>query len=186
MVDEKLMAALKFTMEDLATNRLGSLSETQRKRLQAEERTIKAWSLAGGVVVALITVGCLYLAIKASTSSSWQAGILFYLGVLIGVLFSLILFQRLFSSPELIISHIDGMAKIDAAKRYDVNTRRNITYNELRIGGEHFIVSNNVKDLMQDKRFILYYINRSGEHPLDPSYLYSSRDILSVDTLEED
>ena len=85
---------------------------------------------------------------------------------------------RLKGGKNLVIARAQGRANVILSTSNSENIHQ-----ELQIGGKRFMGTTILADIMKGEEYIVYYIDRSKDHPYDMSYLYPSDDILSVELL---
>jgi hypothetical protein len=79
---------------------------------------------------------------------------------------------------KLIIARAEGRANTVLSTSNCANIHQ-----ELQIGGKRFIATTILADILQGQEYVVYYVDRSKEHPYDMSYLHPSEDILSAELL---
>ena len=84
--------------------------------------------------------------------------------------------ERLKGGKKLVIARAQGRANVVLSTSNNENIHQ-----ELQIGGKRFMGTTILADIMKSEEYIVYYIDRSKDHPYDQSYLHPSDDVLSVE-----
>jgi hypothetical protein len=189
MSETKLMETLNFDDADLASNRLGQLTQKQRDLLVEKAKSHKSFNTAIGVVIAVIFGGSLLTGLAAPliatlggsfltdgkitteamlTSLPFICMGLFFLVVFGGILFVVLklVFEKANRKVDTAVRRAEGKVNFVWVERRERNTSktgstyRTVRVLEMRIGGDTFTVNQELPNIInQGEEWIFYYTN---------------------------
>ena len=185
----ELMNVLDFNDADLASNRLGQLTQKQKDLLAEKAKSHKSFNTIIGVIIAVVFGGTLLTGLGAPIlatvgGSLLESGkvtteaLLTLIPIICVVLFVLVIFggflivilkvvfDRANQKVDTTVRRVEGMVNFIWVERRERNTSKTgPTYKtvrvlEMRIGGETFNVNNELPNVInQGEEWIFYYTN---------------------------
>ena len=185
----ELMNVLDFNDADLASNRLGQLTQKQKDLLAEKAKSHKSFNTIIGVIIAVVFGGTLLTGLGAPIlatvgGSLLESGkvtteaLLTLIPIICVVLFVLVIFggflivilkvvfDRANKKVDTTVRRVEGIVNFVWVERRERNTRKTgPTYKtvrvlEMRIGGETFNVNNELPNVInQGEEWIFYYTN---------------------------
>jgi hypothetical protein len=147
-----LMELLRFSEEDLATNRAGMLSEAQVERLRGARRRALLVSVGALVVIALVASGLLFI---AEQGGSW-------VGVLVGIALTLVNALIMARAVQSWLRTEDDLRR-GAVKQIEGNVKRTVRVfgrlpvYMLTINGREVVVTKEVFNAVKDGGYYRFY-----------------------------
>ncbi len=190
MADERLERYFHFDEQDLQANRSGQFSEKQKTRLVREDKYTRKWSLIGGGLLLLIAAIGPFGAVGGwNQFEDLPTKLIFVAGF--GVLWTLIWgsmawrqIRRALFRHEFKMGRAQGRARVVQASSPAGNGR--VTFHhELQIGGERFLATTFLGEIVQGTEAIVYFIDRTADDPYNKAGIYMSDNVLSIELVEK-
>lgn len=189
MSELELMRVLEFDETDLASNRLGTLTEKQKNLLAEKAKSHKSFNTAIGIIIVVMFGGTLLTGLfiplivglgggflENGTISTGDILItlpffcmgLFFLVVFGGILYFVlrVVFERANKKVDTTVRRAEGKVNFVWVEKQERNTSktgptyRTVRVLEMRIGGETFNVKHELPSIInQGEEWIFYYVN---------------------------
>jgi hypothetical protein len=189
MSEMNVQTVLDFDDADLASNRLGQLTQKQKNLLREKARSHKSFNTTVGIVIAIMAGGTLltglFVPIFATLGGSFlESGefttealltlipiicvVLFFLIVFGGILIVVlrVVFERANRKVDMVVRRVDGAVNFVWVEKQERNTTKTgpmyktVRVLEMRIGGEMFNVKHELPSVInQGEEWIFYYTN---------------------------
>lgn len=189
MAAVELMNVIGFDDSDLASNRLGQLTQKQKEHLGEKAKSHKSFNTVIGVVIAVVFGGSLltglfvpifaalggsFLEYGKITTETILASLLFIcMGLFFIVVFGSILivvlrvvFERANRKVDTVVRRAEGKVNFVWMEKQERNTSKTgpmyktVRVLEIRIGGETFTIDHELPNIInQGEEWIFYYTN---------------------------
>jgi hypothetical protein len=189
MAGEQLMTYFKFSEADLAANKQGQFTDSQKARLVKEDRSDRTGSIIWGGLLLLIGLIGIVIAVAAGIADpDWGFRIGFGCGF--GVIWPLVwggigvmLMNRAFAKFSVQLLRAEGPVNIVKAERSSTSTdsdgfshTTHYWVTELHIGGKSFDVTSDLADIMmQGDTYAIYHTEGSENDILSAELLSKAR-----------
>jgi hypothetical protein len=182
MSDQQLMDYFDFDTDDLYSNQNNRLTEKQRQRLTALEKSRRRTSTGLGIFLMLLGLGGPIIAIVAGLSND-DPGFRIGFGIGFGLVWPVVwggigylMVKSARQKRPREVASVRGRANILARESQHRDSDGRTTtrvFHELHIGGQTFGVNRSIADVIfQGDEYILYYVA-------------ATRDILSVEPISK-
>lgn len=188
-MSETIEQVLNFDDADLASNRLGQLTQKQKGLLAEKAKSHKRFNTTIGVIIAVMVGGALLTGLGAPIlatvgGSLLESGevttealialipiicmVLFFLVIFGGILIVVlrVIFERANRKVDTIVRRVEGAVNFVWVEKQERNTTKTgpmyktVRVLEMRIGGETFTVNQELPNVInQGEEWIFYYTN---------------------------
>ena len=188
-MSETIEQVLNFDDADLASNRLGQLTQKQKGLLAEKAKNHKSFNTVIGVIIAVIFGGALLTGLGAPIlatlgGSLLESGevttealialipiicmVLFFLVIFGGILIVVlrVIFERANRKVDITVRRVEGAVNFVWVEKQERNTTKTgpmyktVRVLEMRIGGETFTVNQELPNVInQGEEWIFYYTN---------------------------
>lgn len=188
MADDRLERYFHFDQADLQANRAGQFTEKQKQRLRKEDADARKSSTVFALfLLAVAAIGPFGAVLAWQGFDDMTSRLIFAGGF--GVIWTLVwgsmawgqLHRALFKH-DYRIGRAQGHAKVVQASQ-SVGEGRVSFHHEMQIGGQRFLATTFLGEIVNGTEATVYYVDRSLDDPYNKAGIYSSDSVLSMELL---